>query len=222
MPGGHDAREALADDVADARDGGLPQHRGVDLAGTQIRGNDLDRLIEDRRRFDLGGLDDQPEKAMRAAALRRRQRLAVEPSDRLLRRTELRRIGAHHDHVAALARRKAGIGHQVDRSDAALGRRDDRRHVSQVADLLLVREHLVDDDRALQRVLKLDFAARRKVLFPQLQCPDHHRRVRDGVVGLIAHDQLDRLGRRRGACGQCSQQDEACFQLHYFAPDDAR
>src|SRR5437762_4037076 len=59
--------------------------------------------------------------------------------------------------------------------DAALGRRDNRRHVSQVADLLLVREHLVDDERALQRVLKLDFAARRKVLFPQLQCPDHHR-----------------------------------------------
>src|SRR2546422_9515525 len=81
MPGGDDTREALADDVADARDGGLPQHRRVDLAGAQIRGNDLDRLIEDRRRFDLGGLDDQPEKTMRAAALRRSQRLAIEPSD---------------------------------------------------------------------------------------------------------------------------------------------
>ena len=46
---------------------------------------------------------ESTEEAMGAAALWCRQRLAVEPLDRFLRRAELRRIGAHHDDVATLA-----------------------------------------------------------------------------------------------------------------------
>ena len=218
VPGGDDAPRALADDVPDARHRGLPQHRAVDLALAQVGGDHLDGLIQDRGGLDLGALDHQAEEAMRAAPLRRGDGLAVEPLDRLLRRFESRRVGTHHDHVAALAGREAGVRHQVDRRHASFGRGDHRRHVAEVADLLLVGEHVVDDDRALQRVLELDLAARRQVLLPQLQRADHHRRVGDRVVRLVADHQLDRLGAGGAACHQHHPKQD----FSHFAPDVAR
>jgi hypothetical protein len=44
---------------------------------------------------------------------------------------------------------RADVGDDAQVSDLPLGRGDDRRRVSEVADLLLVGEHGVDDHRAL-------------------------------------------------------------------------
>src|SRR6185369_15518439 len=153
VAGCDDAPCAFADVVAYARDGGFPQHRAIDFTGAKIGRDHFDRLIQYLRGLDLGFLDHEAQKAVRTAALRRRDDFAVEPLDRLVRRFELGRIGPHHHDVAALALRHAGIGHEIDRRHAALGGRDDRWHVAEITDLLLVGEHLVHDDGALQRGL---------------------------------------------------------------------
>ena len=76
-----------------------------------------------------------------------------------------------------------------------LGRRDDRRHVADIADVLLAGQHRVDDDGALQADLELDVRALRQVLLLELLAAHDDAGPRLGVVGLIADDELDRLAR---------------------------
>ena len=62
-----------------------------------------------------------------------------------------------------------------------------------VADVLLAREQVVDDDRALQADLEIDRRALRQVFLVELLAAHDHARPRLGVVGLVADHELDRL-----------------------------
>src|SRR6266436_113881 len=83
---------------------------------------------------------------------------AGHPLHRLLAALELRRIVANEENVALLLRRaerrlNADIRAATIRQIAEGG--DDPRHVADVADMLLLAGHRVNDDGALQSDLKL-------------------------------------------------------------------
>jgi hypothetical protein len=170
----HLARNALTHEIADARDGGLPQGRCVDAPGAKVRSDHLDRLVEHLLRLDALHLDHLSEETISAASARRGKHLAVEPRDCFLGGFERRRVRPHHDHVAALPRREARACHQLDLGLLRLGRGHDCRHVPEIANLLLVGEHRVDDDCSLQGTLELDRAPGRQVFLPQIEPADHH------------------------------------------------
>ena len=128
--------------------------------------------------------------------MRRGGVLAGHPLHRLLAALELRRIVANEENVALLLRR-AERRHNADIRAATIRQIAeggyDPRHVADVADMLLLAGHRVNDDGALQSDLKLYGRARRQVFLPQLLAVDDDAGPGLGVIGLIADDQLYRL-----------------------------
>ncbi len=128
--------------------------------------------------------------------MRRGSVLAGHPLHGLLAALELRRFVANEENVALLLRR-AQRRHDADIRPAAIWQvaegGDDRRHVANVADVLLLAGHRVDDDGTLQPDLKFHGRARRQVFLPKLLAVDDDAGPGLGVVGLIADDEMDGL-----------------------------
>src|SRR5262249_15003500 len=124
------------------------------------------RLVELVLLLDALLLGVLAEEAIGAAAARRCNGLAVEPFDRFLWSFEQRRVRTHHDHVAALTGGESSRCDELNRRLLRLGGRNHGRHIAEVADLLFIGEHGIDDDRALKRALEIDRAARWQVFLP--------------------------------------------------------
>ena len=170
LAGRDQAREAVPDQ---ARGGGLPHHRRIELAGAEVGGDHLDVLVQVLLRLDLEFLEGRLCEAVGAASFRHGDGLAVEPADRVLVVLELRRVVAHEEGVA-LVPRQPEHADQPDIGDLGLRGGDNPGHVAVVADVLLAGEHVVDDDRALQADLELDVRALRQILFVELLAAHHH------------------------------------------------
>jgi hypothetical protein len=87
--------------------------------------------------------------AVRTTTLWDRHSLAVEPSQRFFRRFELRCVRPYHEIVALLVL-KARYRDHADIRLAAFGRRNDRRHIADVTELIFPGEHVIGDDGALE------------------------------------------------------------------------
>ena len=66
--------------------------------------------------------------------------------------------------------------------------------MTHIADLRLVRQHVVGDDGALQGGLKFDFRTGGGILLPEPQFGVDDGLIGDGVIGLEADDELFRSG----------------------------
>ena len=103
----------------------------------------------------------------------RSNQLAVHPFHSFHTVRELRRIVLYEEHVALLS----GCTQYRDHADincVLLGRGYDRRHISHVAQVVLLAEHLAHDDRTLKADLELDVGTGWQILLPQLLAIDHH------------------------------------------------
>ena len=168
----------------------------VELAGTEVGGDDLDVLVQVALRLDARLLEREAREAVRARTVGGGGHLAVHPRHRLPAVGELRRVVAHEEDVALLLRRAEHRDDADVRASALLDvaeRRGDRRHVAHVADVLLLAGHRVHDHRALQPDLELGGRALRQVLLPEALAVVDHPGPRLGVVRLVADDQIHRF-----------------------------
>ena len=176
------------------RRGGLPDDCRIELAGSEAARDDLDVLVQDRRRRDAFLLEGLLSEAVGAAAQRHRDTLAVQPLDAFLGVLELWGIGSREEHVA-LVGADAQRRDDADIGDLLLGRRHDARHVAHVPDVLLACEHRVHDHGPLESNRELDGRSLRQVLLVQLLATHHDAGPRLRVVRLIADDQVHRRSR---------------------------
>src|SRR5262245_54990945 len=193
MTGHYLACDTFANEVANARYRRFPQSCGIDPLRSEISGDHLDRLVEHLLGLDARHLDNLTEKPVCAAAARSCDRFAVEPFDRFFRRFEFWRISPHHDDIAALSGGKSGRGYKFDRRLLGLCGRNHCGHITEITDLLLIGEHRVDDDCALKRTLKIDRAAWRQVLLPELKAANDYGRIGNRVIGLVSNCQMNGL-----------------------------
>ena len=173
---GHEAAVELADHlgVADALGdafhddfgrGRLPHDRAVEPPGLEVGGLHLDVLVQVLLGLDAELAHRLLAAPVGAAALRDCDALAVPPLHGFFRTLEVGRLVPRQEH-AALVVGEAEHGDHAQFAHALLADGDDGRHVAHVADVVLVGEHRVADDRALQADLPLDARARRQVLLP--------------------------------------------------------
>jgi hypothetical protein len=188
-------RDAPGEPLGDEpRSGRLPNDRGVEFVDAKPARDELDALVQVSRGRDLLFGEHRPGEAVRAAAFRHGDRLAIEPLKGGLRIRKRRRIVAREEHVA-LVPTQPDMGHDADIGNLSLRGPDDRGHIAHVTDLLLACQHRVDEDRALQADVELDRRSGRQILLPQRPPVEHDARPRLRIVGLIPHDQMNRLAR---------------------------
>ena len=191
---GHDAGGAFAYVSGDTGQGGLPQGGGVDLADAEVGGDDFDGLVQVFARLHVILFKETAEVLVGRAALGGGDDLAVEPAGDFFVALEFGGVLADHDERAAGALGHAEGGDHLDFRLLRLGAEDGGEHDAHIADLRLVRQHVVGDDGALQGGLKFDFRTGGGILLPEPQFGVDDGLIGDGVIGLEADDELFRSG----------------------------
>ena len=191
---GHDAGGAFAYVSGDTGQGGLPQGGGVDLADAEVGGDDFDGLVQVFARLHVILFKETAEVLVGRAALGGGDDLAVEPAGDFFVALEFGGVLADHDERAAGALGHAEGGDHLDFRLLRLGAEDGGGHDAHIADLRLVRQHVVGDDGALQGGLKFDFRTGGGILLPEPQFGVDDGLIGDGVIGLEADDELFRSG----------------------------
>ncbi|MCY4220336.1 MAG: hypothetical protein OXD35_01625 [Thiotrichales bacterium] len=180
----------------DFRRGRLPDRGRVELAGPEVRGDDLDILVEVTLRLDTSLLEGETREAVSARTMRRGGDFTVHPLDRLSAVGELRRIVAHEEDIALLLRCAEHRDDPDVRATAFLDvaeRGRDRRHVTHVSNVLLFSGHRVHDHRPLQADFEGGGRTVGQVVLPETLSVVHDPGPGFGVVRLVADDQIHRL-----------------------------